>query len=619
LDNRAELISELHDSLTINSTDVEIVAAAFERWGASCFAKPLGDWALSLWNPRNRSLILARDTIGTRHLYYSIDKHQVIWSTILDPLVLFANKTFAINEEYIAGWFSTVHPAAHLTPYIGIHAVPPSSSMVFQPEKVTVNKYWDFDPEKKIRYSTDGEYEEHFRTVFATAVRRRLRSHRPVLAELSGGMDSSSIVCMADAVSTQGALETPRVDTISWYDDAHHDLDERPYFTKVEERRARTGFHIDLGARRELGSEEKHSPRIPFMSEFENNSFASTPTPNKKLSGRLEQYAAYMHLQGHCVVLSGLGGDEITGSGVPTPTPELQNLLARAQFTTLFRQMKAWSVKMRKPQLPLLWEAVRGFLFPLGPLSAPIETCPAPWFDSGFVRRNHAALLGYPSRLRLLGPLPTFQDNMRKLDAERRLQSYIGLRADLLCEVRYPYLDRSFLEFMLAIPREQIVRVGQRRSLMRRALVGIVPHEILNRKGNALVQQEASRHISTEWPSLAEMGQRMVSSSIGIIDPVRFQEALQKARRHERVSIERLMRTLMIESWLRHLVVQGVLTNSTSTKKQEVPRHSERLRRAPNGSEDRRLSTCAARGESLRAPLGAKELQAAARPKSSTS
>ena len=66
LDNRAELISELCDSLTVNSTDVAIVAAAYEKWGANCLAKLIGDWALSIWNPRERSVLLAKDPIGTK-------------------------------------------------------------------------------------------------------------------------------------------------------------------------------------------------------------------------------------------------------------------------------------------------------------------------------------------------------------------------------------------------------------------------------------------------------------------------------------------------------------------------------------------------------------------------
>src|SRR5260370_5344736 len=144
LDNRAELISELRDSLTFRSTDVAIVAAAHEKWGTNCFARVIGDWALSVWNPNNRSLILAKDPIGTRNLYYSFDKNQITWSTILDPLVRFAGKTFALNEEYIAGWFS-FFPALHLAPYMGIHSAPPSSSVLLRRGKHTVSKYWDFD------------------------------------------------------------------------------------------------------------------------------------------------------------------------------------------------------------------------------------------------------------------------------------------------------------------------------------------------------------------------------------------------------------------------------------------------------------------------------------------
>jgi len=219
LDNRAELIRRLTNVLTVHSTDVAIVAAAYEQWGTDCFAMLVGDWALSIWNPTHRSLILAKDPIGTRHLYYSLDKDQVTWSTILDPLVLFAGKTFALCEEYIAGWF-TFFPAAHLTPYVGIHSVPPSSSVLFRPGKHTVRKYWNFNPDKQIRYRTDVEYEEHFRAVFAEAVRCRLRSDSPILAELSGGMDSSSIVCMADTILARGAAETPRLDTVSYYDDS---------------------------------------------------------------------------------------------------------------------------------------------------------------------------------------------------------------------------------------------------------------------------------------------------------------------------------------------------------------------------------------------------------------
>jgi len=555
LDNRAELISELPDALGFDSTDIAIVAAAYERWGANCFAKLIGDWALSIWSAIHRSLILAKDPIGTHHLYYSFDNNRVTWCTIVDPLIRFAGKTFSLNEEYIAGWFS-MFPAEHLTPCVGIHSVPPSSSLLLRPGKHTISKYWDFDPSKNIRYRTDAEYEEHFRTVFATAVQRKLRSDRPVLAELSGGRDSSSIVCMADAIVARDAADTPRLDTISYYDDSEPSWNERPYFTKIEEKRGRTGWHINVGVQDpgQIPAPEPptESPHVRFV-----------PTPG--YDGRTSpQIRMCMNAQGNRVVLSGIGGDEVMG-GVPTPAPELENLLARAQFGALAHQLKVWALEKRKPWFHLFWEAARGF-FPPALVGVPKYMRPAPWLQSSFVRRHWAALSGYPSRTKLLGPLPSFQDNVNTLDALRRQLARTALPFEPPFEKRYPYLDRGLLEFMFAIPREQLVRPTQRRSLMRRALVGIVPDEILNRRGKAFVARSPMVAISNDWAHFAEMTQNMLSSSLGIVDSERISEALQKVRRGEEVPMVTLRRTLFLESWLKDLRALGIIDLDTTLK-----------------------------------------------------
>jgi asparagine synthase (glutamine-hydrolysing) len=560
LDNRVELISELRNSLTVNSADVAIVAAADEKWGANCLGKLIGDWALSIWNPRDRCVLLAKDPIGTKHLYYSFDDKQLTWSTILDPLVLFAGKTFGICEEYIAGLFAAF-PAAHLTPYVGIHAVPPSSSVLIRPGKHIVRKYWDFDPSKKICYRSDVEYEEHFRTVFEKAVQRRLRSDRPILAELSGGMDSSSIVCMADTVIARGAAETPRLDTLSWYDDSDPNLDERPYFVKVEEKRCRTGCHIDLDAQKQTDADSQESLEFGF----ENDHLTATPVPNSRHFGLSKQYAACMRSHEYRVVLSGIGGDDVTGNE-PTPMPELQNLLARARFVTLARQLKAWAAKMKRPRIPLLREAAQGFL-PYALCGMPQRSHPPSWFDQGFVSRNRTALGGYPTRMKVFGSLPSFQGNMALLQGIRRVLTFFSLSSEPLRDLRYPYLDRGLLEFLYAIPREQIVRVGERRSLMKRALVDILPAEILHRRQAAFNPQGPTKGVSTGWAHSVEIDQPLVSGFMGFIDSKQLLKALEDVRRNQKVPIGFLIRTLMLESWLRHLAIQGVLTTSMFAKK----------------------------------------------------
>ncbi len=544
LDNRDELVRELSSVLDTRSTDVSIVAAAYERWGTACFAKLVGDWSLSIWNPRDQSLILAKDPIGTRHLYYSLDKDQVSWGSILDPLVLLAGKAFALEEEYIAGWLS-LFPATHLTPYVGIHSVPPSSFVCLRVGKQTGSKYWDFDPGKKVCYRTDAEYEEHFRAVFAGSVRRRLRSDSPVLAELSGGMDSSSIVCMADTLIAQGATEAPRLDTISYYDDSEPNWNERPYLAKVEARRGRVGCQIDVGSQWSLDFKR------------DGNRFPAIPDLNQSSNDVTKKVAACITSQGNRVVLSGIGGDEVTG-GVPTPIPELQDLLARARCRTLFRQLTVWALNKREPWFHLFFEALTGFL-PVAFAGVPKHQRPAAWLDPNFAKRNRKAVRGYDERIRLVGAMPSFQDSMNTLNGLRRQLACECLFSESLCERRYPYLDRGLLEFLYAIPREQLVRPGQRRSLMRRALKGIVPDQILERKRKAFISRGPSAIISAEWASLVEISRHMVSISLGIVARRPFAETLRKGRKGAEIPIVPLTRTLRMEFWLRELRERGIL------------------------------------------------------------
>jgi asparagine synthase (glutamine-hydrolysing) len=539
LDNRTEIVARFPDDLTASSPDVSLVGTIYERLELDCFAEFIGDWAISIWNPKDHTLVLAKDPIGARHLYYGFDKDQVTWCTVLDPLVLFAEKQFQLDEEYIAGWLSLL-PAPSLTPYVGIHSVPPSSLVLLKASGHTVIKYWDFNPGKLIRYRSDTEYEEHFRAVFRESVRRRLRSDTPVLAELSGGMDSTSIVCMADRIMVEGHADTPRIDTLSCYSDSEPNWNERPFFTRVEDLRGHIGYHIDVGSHETL------------TFEFDADRFAATPGSRGQPNKASRQVAACMESQGNRVVLSGIGGDEVTG-GVPTPMPELEDLLARACFGTLAHQLKVWAVEKKRPWFHLLFGSARRFIPPFL-AGTPKHKRPAPWLNPGFVKRHRAALTGYETRLALVGPLPSFQENLYTLEVLRRQLACSHLQSEPPREKRYPYLDRDLLEFLFALPPDQLVRPGQRRSLMRRALVGLVPDEILNRKRKAYVARGPRLAISAEMTKPIELNQHMVASSLHIADSRAFAEALENARAGYPVSVISLMRTIRLETWLRNLV-----------------------------------------------------------------
>lgn len=548
LDNREELIRELAGVLTASSTDAEIAAAAYEGWGENSFAKLIGDWALAIVNPVTRSVILAKDVIGTRHLYYAVEESRITWSTILDPLVLLAARKFQLCEEYVAGWLG-FFPATHLTPYIGIDSVPPSSFVCLRPGKREVKKYWDFDPHKRIRYRTDADYEEHFRVVFGEAVRRRLRSDSPVLAELSGGMDSSSIVCMADEIIARGAAETPRLDTVSYYDDSEPNWNELPYIARIEERRGRTGCHINLFS------------DAPFRNQFRMATMPIIPASVSANSKSAREYRAFASSRGTRVVLSGTGGDEVAG-GIPTAIPALADLLIGGHIPAFIRQLKTAALQNRKPWLLLLIETIRVFV----PVSL---TSRGPgsenWLDPNFGHRYRKALLGYQERLCFSGSLPHFQVALRNLEGVRRIISSTPASFDPPFQTSYPFLARGVLEFLFACPPEQLVRPGHRRSLLRRSLTGLVPGEILGRRRKAFVSRAPLLAISRDWELLQRVNHNMVSGSAGIVNQASFQQVLERALDGRQVPIVGVLRSIALEAWIRSALKRGVLNVAGQT------------------------------------------------------
>jgi len=532
LDNRDELIERLGGELNMEATDLEIVGAAYERWNTDGFPALNGDWALSIWDPRQHSIILAKDFVGTRHLYYSIENDRVKWSTILDPLVLFAGHSFRLEEEYIAGWLG-FFPATHLTPYAGIHSVPPACFVRLRQGGERTSKYWDFDPGKKIRYPTDAEYEEHFRQTFRESVRRRLRSDCPILAELSGGMDSSSMVCMADSIAGPSAA-IPRVDTLSYYDDSEPNWNERPYLSTILEKRGRPACCVDLGKTR------------PRLFPDDGNRAAILPSGNGLPAEITDQICRWIAEHGNRVVLSGLGGDELLG-GVPTPLPEIADLLASWNLRELVLKLQTWALAQRQPLLHLLLDAARTFL----PSCSAMTSIPHQiGLRSQWIRRHRSALTGYERRLTIWGALPSFQDNLKSLETLRRQFSTIQLSTPL-SEKRYPYLDRDLVEFLLAIPREQVVRPHQRRSLMRRALISIVPSDVLNRKRKAFITRRNFEVIREGWQDIEDLLWDLQLEKLGAVDARRFREMLEQAKRGDAVPLLPLIRMLALESWLR--------------------------------------------------------------------
>ena len=194
--------------------------------------------------------------------------------------------------------------------------------------------------------------------------------------------------------------------------------------------------HIDVGTQ---------SPLEFYLAE---GHFGLTPGSAFSCNAVSNQFAACLSSRGHRVVLSGIGGDEVTG-GVPTPMPEFADLLARGQLKKLAHQLRIWALQKRQPWYLLLLEASKEF-FPVGLFGIPKQRQPPTWLNPTFINGYRSALLGYESRLKLFGPLPSFQVNLNTVNALRRQLVCTALPSRPSYERRYPYLDRSLLEFLFS-------------------------------------------------------------------------------------------------------------------------------------------------------------------------
>jgi asparagine synthase (glutamine-hydrolysing) len=550
LDNRDVLSAELQNDLEADPTDVAIVGASFDRWENDCFRRIVGDWAISIWRPEQRELIFGTDYMAIRHIFYYLKKGRIWWSTDLGSLVLLSGDRFHIDDDYVAGYFAN-DPEGHVTPYREIREVPPGQFVRIRNGMGTVLRYWSFSPKSRIRYKTDGEYEEHFRHVLRQSVRRRLRADTPILAELSGGLDSSSIVCMADRITATEGVRTPRLDTLSYYDETEPNGDDWIYFLKIEDKRGRVGAHIDASKYGEATSI---------------GSAGFAPLPGYLGAERQieTERAEVVRNGGYRAILSGVGGDEFLG-GVPDPSAQLADLIVQFKLVRLVQQLIAWSLVKRRPLIQLLGQALADLL----PTSlrqyfvrqAKVE----PWIDADFARRTRIGIraldvdehfgLWLPTRRSYIGGVQLISHKLAKV----RTRPMLAME-----ETRYPYLDQNLIEFILSIPASQMLRPGERRSLMRRSLIGIVPHEILSRPTKATGARTPVRALEQNWSTLhSALGSALISG-MGYVNQARLVETLDSARNGKTFHMVSLFKAISLEFWLRDLATRDLLHSRDS-------------------------------------------------------
>jgi len=480
IDNRDELIRALDmtDHPPMEIADSQLILAAYEKWGERCPEHLLGDFAFVIWDGHRQVLFCARDHFGVKPLYYYLSNQVFAFASEIKALLCLPEVPRRLNEVRVADHLARIFEDKAITFYQDIFRLPAAHSIGVGRGETQVRSYWSLDPSREVRLSSDEEYAEAFREILTEAVRCRLRSAFPVGSALSGGLDSSSIACVArNLLVTEG---NGRLHTFSaiFPDLPEAELpkiDERHYIDVVLSTGEFKPHYIQAGRLSPLGDLDR-------VLWHQDEAFLA---PNLYMHWAL--YGA-AHQQKVRIFLDGLDGDTTVSHGLSY----LAELTRAGQWRTLVAEATALSKRSSaflKPRR-IVW---RYGLRPLIP-----ESAVRVWrLLQGRPRSTQVADKAInpvlAERVGLAERAQTLLGNGAGPPHTARARHWHSLIAGLIpytleladkaaaafsLEARYPFFDRRLVEFCLALPPEQKLHQGWSRVVMRRAMAGILPEEV---------------------------------------------------------------------------------------------------------------------------------------------
>jgi asparagine synthase (glutamine-hydrolysing) len=535
LDNRDDLLPRLTESLRSDTSNAAIARAAYERWGTEGFVHLIGDWSLVIRDRVNGTTVLASDFAGVRPLYYHVQNGRVEWSNRLQSLVDETGIT-DLDEQYIAG-FLTFGGCANRTPYQGIYSVPPGSAVCVSANETKIDRFWSMPTGDTICYQNPHRYEEELRELFREAVAVRLQTKSPVLAELSGGLDSSSVVCMTNQLMRNGAVNVPRLETASftW----RNSLDE-PFIREVESHCGIEGTRIST-----------HD--VPVISEAQVN--GAMPEPFQAV---LTSLATIARQAGAKTILTGQNGDLLMGNWFDDRL-QVAGSLRRFQIGRAFAEAVAWSKLLRLPVYQILWHAVQAALPPSLTPTAIYTTA-----DGSYAPKSVETSLvaQFSERTGISESSNFFSNDWLQAAPERRKHFYslsMALQLRTLqppeplqhLEYTHPFSHRPLVEFLMSIPADVLCRPGEPRKLMRSALSDLWPLRLRERRSKGSFNdpwQEASRPLA----------HRLLNTKTLHVVELGFVDRDSARARFERLCLgldcneSQLRQIILLELWLRN-------------------------------------------------------------------
>lgn len=540
LDNRKELMAQLRRRVARNEADDSgLVLAAYEVWGDDCASKLVGDFAFGLWDRTRRRLLCVRDPLGVRSLYVLARNDWVCFATQLRQILAVHPKTPLFDLEFVAD--RLVHGVdradANCTPFRGVVRLKPGHRLVAENRRVRFERYWRWRAASQASSRPRREYVEQFLEMFSDAVECRMRGFGGVWADLSGGLDSSSIVSVAARRRSDLGFRT-----VSVVFDESTMSDEREW--SVAAARA-------LGVRQYCINGDAHHP---FSRLREAVKYWEEPHAAAAFFAVHEAYGRLLHGAGVPILLSGIGAEAVVMNKHQVPI-YLADLLRRGRIAVLRRELQRWQRVFKIPLSNLAW------CYCLRPAaSRPLvnyEWSPDvhDWIEPAFARRWD---LGARARNGGMPPVEGGVADQWQIEAIGRITGFL-LRGylDKACDIRYPFLHRPLVELVLATPWSVKEVPGEPKALLRHAMRGVLPEEIRRRSLDVSTGHAVYAGLRKEWTALEKIVGSSMLVELGIVNRERLRNALHLARQGHAPHLGGLLSTLTLDAWLQHAARKG--------------------------------------------------------------
>jgi asparagine synthase (glutamine-hydrolysing) len=467
-------------------TDAELILLAYEQWGTAAADRLIGEFAFALWDEKERILFCGRDALGVRPFYYFFDLKTFIFASELQQLVKHRDVRVRPNDAVIGEYLAKNYVTRAETLYRDIQRLPGGHYLTVSPSGLAVKRYWNLRPDRLL-HKNDAEYAEEFLDVFSEAVRCRIADSCKIGFDLSGGLDSSSILCLANRLEPNA----PRHEAFSL---ACVDprADERSFISAVSRK---TGVKTHM-----LPTTRVDHSRIQQLVEI----YKEPPGPANLLMHDLVLQT--FQEKGFRVRLTGSGGDQLT-IGDPRHTADLLKSLkvwsAVRQASLDAKVLNDWGDQI-SPQrvlfqfgiLPLLPRTVRRF----GKRLLRYPDLPI-WIEPEFAQKialvdrilafaNSAEWKRFPTMV---------QNEIWKIENHAwwgvQLEWWDRYNFSFGIEVRHPFYDRRLVEFCVRSPEEQRWRGNETRFALRSVMKGLLPEEVRNRRTKGDFTEELIRHL----------------------------------------------------------------------------------------------------------------------------